>query len=107
LEGRVVVAHQDLLSDGTPSRPSAAAAPAVVLTPPQKQLKPLQHGAQQVQARYVSYTIQKQSSSRGNHALFWLQDEQGGHTLAVVVSEGMGGCVGEGNNQALPRMCIG
>ncbi|GAB4818034.1 hypothetical protein N2152v2_005080 [Parachlorella kessleri] len=74
------LAQEGPLSDATPSR--LAAAPPAVLTPSPKQFQPLPHSMQQ--ARYVSYTIQKQSSSRGNHALFWLQDEHGGHTLAVV-----------------------
>lgn len=56
-----------------------AASPAAV-APRQQQAQ------QQAPGQFVSYTIQKTTSSKGNHALFWLQDAKGQHTLAVVVS---------------------
>ncbi len=36
--------------------------------------------------RFVSYCVQKLSSSKANHAAFWIQDEAGDSLLAVVVS---------------------
>lgn len=36
--------------------------------------------------RFVSYCVQKLSSSKANHAAFWIQDEAGESLLAVVVS---------------------